>query len=170
MTERSGRIGVIYPSDGVLDFEFWRCVPPGVSVHVTRSLSPQITDGTLTESQRHTQMAESEDLDEAAATFALIGANSVAYACTAASFTRGVGYDTEIIRRIEVSSGAPATTTSTAAVAALQELGVTRVAVAAPYEDAGLRAAAEVHVRQRLRRSQPQEPWPAWHGHRRGPR
>ena len=136
MTERSGRIGVIYPSDGVLDFEFWRCVPPGVSVHVTRSLSPQITDGTLTESQRHTQMAESEDLDEAAATFALIGANSVAYACTAASFTRGVGYDTEIIRRIEVSSGAPATTTSTAAVAALQELGVTRVAVAAPYEDA----------------------------------
>ena len=80
-------------------------------------------------------MAESTDLDEAAKTFSLIDTGSVAYACTAASFTRGVGYDTDIISRIEAGSGAPATTTSTAAVAALRALGVKKLAVAAPYED-----------------------------------
>ena len=80
-------------------------------------------------------MAEGMDIDEAARTFSLIGIGSVAYACTAASFIRGVGYDTEIIKRIEEASGDPATTTTTAAVAALRELGVRRLAVAAPYED-----------------------------------
>ena len=135
MSEKNGGIGVIYPSDGVLDFEFWRCVPPGVSVHVTRVPSSADMAASLDESARHAIMAESTDLDEAAKTFSLIDAGSVAYACTAASFTRGVGYDTEIISRIEAGSGAPATTTSTAAVAALQALGVRKLAVAAPYED-----------------------------------
>ena len=130
-----GRIGVVYPSDGVLDWEFWRCVPDGVSVHVTRSLSSANLDPSLSPAQKHVVMAESTDIEDAARTFSLIGADCVAYACTAASFTRGVGYDAEIIKRIEVASGSPATTTSTSAVAALQELGARKVAVAAPYED-----------------------------------
>ena len=135
MNDQNGRIGVIYPSDGVLDHEFWRCVPPGVSVHVTRVLSSAAMDPSLKESARHTMMAESTDLDDAARTFSLIGASAVAYACTAASFTRGVGHDRDIIDRIGSGSGNPATTTSTAAVAALQALGVRKLAVAAPYED-----------------------------------
>ena len=80
-------------------------------------------------------MAESTDIDEAAKRFSLIGAGCVAYACTAAAFGRGVGYDTEIVRRIEAASGAPATTTATGVVAALRHMSVERVAVAAPYED-----------------------------------
>lgn len=135
MSEKNSRIGVIYPSDGVLDFEFWRCVPPGVSIHVTRVPSSAKMDASLAQSARHVIMAESTGLDEAAKTFSLIDAGSVAYACTAASFTRGVGYDTDIISRIEAGSGATATTTSTAAVAALRALGITKLAVAAPYED-----------------------------------
>ena len=115
-----GRIGVIYPSDGVLDGEFWRCVPPGVSVHVTRSLSSMDLDPDLGVSERHVLMAESTDIDDAAKRFSLIGVGCVAYACTAAAFGRGVGYDTEIVRRIE---------------AALRHMSVERVAVAAPYED-----------------------------------
>ena len=135
MSSTQKRIGVIYPSDGVLDHEFWRCVPLGVSVHVTRVLSSAAMDRSLPESTRHTMMAENSDLDDAAGTFSLINASAVAYACTAASFTRGVGYDRDIIDRIEAGSGAQATTTSTAAVAALQALGVKKLAVAAPYED-----------------------------------
>ncbi len=134
MTEWSGRIGVIYPSDGVLDAEFWRCVPAGVSVHVTRTLAPINLRPDLSSVQQHVITAESTDIDEAARTFSLIGSGCVAYACTAASFIRGVGYDTEIIERIEGASGGPATTTTTAAVVALRELGVRRLAVAAPYE------------------------------------
>ena len=76
-------------------------------------------------------MAESTDVEDAARSFSLIEAGCVAYACTAASFTCGVGYDSEIIKRIEAVSGSPATTTSTAVVAALQKLGVRKLAVAA---------------------------------------
>ena len=135
MNNTQKRVGVIYPSDGVLDHEFWRCVPPDVSIHVTRVTSSADMDPSLPESARHEMMAENGDLDEAAGTFSLIEASAVAYACTAASFTRGVGYDRDIIGRIEAGSGTLATTTSTAAVAALQALGVNKLAVAAPYED-----------------------------------
>jgi maleate isomerase len=130
-----GKIGVIYPSDGILDGEFWRCVPPGVSVHVTRSLTSLFMASDLSPAQRLEAMVESRDIDDAARTFSLIGAGCVAYACTSASFIRGAGYDGEIIRRIEAASGSPATTTTTALVAALRELGVRRLAVAAPYKD-----------------------------------
>ncbi len=135
MDEVSGRIGVIYPSDGTLDDEFWRCAPPGVSVHLTRSLASGDLSTEFSSSQQHVMMAESPDIDEAAARFSLIGAGCVAYACTVASFCRGVGYDTEIIERIEAASGSHATTTSTAAVLALRHLGVRKLSVAAPYED-----------------------------------
>ena len=129
----AGRIGIIYPSDGVLDHEFWQCAPPGVAVHITRSPIPQASDPTLTPAQRLCMMADSSDLEAAAETFSLIGAGCVSYACTGASFARGVGSDTDIVRRIAAASGSPASTTTTAVVAALQQLGVRRVAVAAPY-------------------------------------
>ena len=135
MIGSQGRIGVIYPADGVLDGEFWRYVPSGVSVHFTRSLSSQALNQNLSPVQRHVNMSESTDIDDAARTFSLIGASCVAYACTSASFVRGTGYDTEIINRIQAASGSPATTTSTASVAALKKLGVKRLAVAAPYVD-----------------------------------
>ena len=135
MSGTSHRIGVIYPSDGVLDGELWRCVPPGVSVHVTRSLSSADLDSNLKQVERHVLMAQSQDVEDAAGTFSLIGAGCVTYACTAGSFGRGAGYDTQIIERISAASGSPASTTSTAVVAALRELGVRRLAVAAPYED-----------------------------------
>ena len=134
-TEWKGRIGVIYPSDGMLDAEFWRCVPPTVSVHVTRSLATLDLEPGLSSTEQIERLAASEDLDLAAGTFSLIGPACVAYACTSASFARGVGFDSEIVSRIAAASGAPATTTSTAVVAALRELGVGRIAVAAPYED-----------------------------------
>jgi maleate isomerase len=135
MDGSTGRIGVIYPSDGILDDEFWRCVPPGVSVHVTRTHASIVADTPLSAAQQHVVMAESTDIDEAARTFSLIGAGCVAYACTCVSFGRGVGFDSDIVDRIEAASGSRATTTSTAAVAALRALGVRRVAVAAPYDD-----------------------------------
>jgi maleate isomerase len=124
------RIGVIYPADGVLDDEFRRCVPEGVTVHVTRSLLPDMDPP-----ERNIRMAESRDLEEAAKLFTVIKPSCIAYACTAASFIRGVGYDTEIIRRIEDVSGTRATTTSTAVVEALKELEIGKLAVVAPYVD-----------------------------------
>ena len=35
------RIGVLYPGDGLLDHEFWKLVPAGVGVYITRTAVPQ---------------------------------------------------------------------------------------------------------------------------------
>ena len=60
---------------------------------------------------------------------------AIAYACTSASYVRGVGGDRDIIHRISAATGVPATTTSSAAVSALYHLDVTRVAVLSPHVD-----------------------------------
>ena len=83
---------------------------------------------------RYTTMAESIDIEDSAGTFALINPSCIVYACTAASFIRGVGFDKEIAKRVTAESGSLATTTSTASVAALRELGIENLAVATPYQ------------------------------------
>jgi maleate cis-trans isomerase len=45
----------------------------------------------------------------------------------------GKGYDRELIKRMEDAAGRPATTAATAFVEALARLGVTRIAIAAPW-------------------------------------
>lgn len=128
------RIGVIYPADGFLDSEFWAYAPNEVSVHVTRSLSSRSMNQDISAVKRYTTMAKSTDIEASAGTFALINPSCIVYACTAASFIRGVGFDMEIAKRVTAESGSLATTTSTASVAALRELGIENLAVATPYQ------------------------------------
>jgi maleate isomerase len=135
MQEQQTRIGVIYPEDGVLDDEFWRAVPPGVTVHVTRARSNLTLSLGATYAEGHDRIAEGPYIDDAARTFTLIKPAAVAYACTSVSFARGPGYDETLCQRIRDASGSAATTTATAMVVALRALGVHRVAVAAPYID-----------------------------------
>jgi maleate cis-trans isomerase len=59
----------------------------------------------------------------------------ILYGCTSGSLIKGVGWDKEIIRRIEERTGIPSTTTSTAVIEAFKELGVKSVVVATPYID-----------------------------------
>ncbi len=46
---------------------------------------------------------------------------------------KGKGYDLELIKRMEDASGRPATTAATAFVDALNRLGVTKIAIGAPW-------------------------------------
>ena len=124
------RIGILFPADGANDDDFWRLVPPGVTVHVART-RPLIDDFTV---EAYGRLA-GEDVESQAELLGLIRPSSVAYACTSGSFIRGVEHDRDIGVRIRRASGAPATTTSTAMVNALRALGLRRVAVATPYPD-----------------------------------
>ena len=126
------RIGIIQPGDAMLDHEFFECVPPNVSVHLTRTEYPV----ELTPPERVLALATSPHIEAAAKTFKVIKPTVVAYACTAASFFRGIGGDADISARISGVLGVPATTTSTGVVAGLTALGVRRVAVLAPYVEA----------------------------------
>lgn len=125
----SARIGILYPSDGVLDGELWSFAPPGVSLHFTRVRFPE-HPVTL---EFVAGLVEDPDIRHGAANLRQIEPAAVAYACTCVSFARGPGGDRPIIEAVEDAAHAPATTTATALAAACRTLGVHRVALAAPY-------------------------------------
>jgi len=123
------RIGIIYPGDGALDREFWDFAPAGVSLHFTRqplksahvgleSMSGLVDDGTL---------------EPCAESLKIIAPAAIGFACTSASFIRGLEGEAAIRRRITEITGSPATTTSGGILAGCRALGLKRVAVAAPY-------------------------------------
>ncbi len=123
------RLGIIYPADGALDDEYWRLVPPGVTVHFTRIA---VADEDVTV-QVYEEQAASSDIETAAADLTIIRPGAVAYACTSGSFVRGAGGALDIIRRMEDVTGVPCTTTSTASVRVLRAVGAGKLAVVTPY-------------------------------------
>jgi len=124
------KIGIVYPADGALDDEYWKFVPEGVTVHITRFEARDEQTIEVFEEQ-----AKSPDIEVAASHLRVISPKSIGYACTSGSFIYGAGRDQDIIQRMESASGVPCTTTSTAIVQALTALGVRNLAVATPYPD-----------------------------------
>lgn len=124
-----GRLGIVYPADGALDDEYWKLVPQGVTVHVTR-IAVAAKDVTV---QVYEEQAASSDIEAAAEDLTIIRPDAIAYACTSGSFIRGTGGDLDIVRRMEDTTGVPCTTTSTASVKALKALGAGKLAVVTPY-------------------------------------
>jgi maleate cis-trans isomerase len=77
-----------------------------------------------------------EGTESAAELLASARVNIIAYACTSGSLVGGAGWDKELINRIEKATSLPATTTSTAVISACHALGVSKVALATPYDEA----------------------------------
>ena len=123
------RIGIIYPSDGVLDREFWEFAPPDATVHVTRVCFPE----TLATLDMMRALVDDSGLDQAAKALRPIKPAAIAYACTSVSFAKGHPGDRSIIDRISRGAKAPTTSTSSALVAACRALGVRKLALGAPY-------------------------------------
>ena len=116
-----GRIGVILPADNaVLEPDFSRLVPDGVSTHVAR----------LRKSPRSEMPINA--LQEAK-TLVRTRVNVIAYMCAASSFLLGPAKDQALSRDLSEASGLPSFTASTAMVAGLSALGARRVAVLAPH-------------------------------------
>src|SRR4030042_3301 len=101
MMDWRARIGALYPADGDLDSELWHFLPEGVSLHLTRTGSPE---GEMTVKKIMAE-AESLELEAAARLLCTIQLDCIAYLCTAMSFIRGPGYDLELIRRLEETTG-----------------------------------------------------------------
>ncbi len=104
-----------------------RMVPPGVLVLETRfHMEPRVELDVVSELYK--------ELPGAAATMAEVGADAIAFACTAGALSGGVGWDKEEIRQMESrSEGIPCTTTATAAYEAMVHLGWKKVVIATPY-------------------------------------
>lgn len=124
-------VGVVYPYDADIDDELRQFLPTGMELRSAHTPAPT-EDVTV---ELLIAMAENSEIEEAALELVPLRPNCIAYACTSASFVRGVGYDEDISQRIKSKTGVAATTTSTAMVNALRALGIKRVAVGAPYLD-----------------------------------
>jgi maleate isomerase len=124
-----GRIGVVViDSSRNMEPEFHAMCPPGVSVYSTRIALPQCDVNGLTE------MTQSGELEQCVRLLAAARPDSIIYAGMSASFLKGPGWDQLLIQRMEKASGGiPCTTSTTAVVAALRELGIRRISVATPY-------------------------------------
>lgn len=125
-----GRIGIIYPCSGMRDDDFFRLAPKGVSVHVTRVSFR--SEGTV---EAIREMSSTERLVDAARLLAEVRPSCITWADTSGSFLFGHLGDVDQIRSIRQATHVPASTTSTACLAAFRALGITRLAVASPYLD-----------------------------------
>ena len=122
------RIGFIYADCGKRDHDCFRMAPPGVSVHFTRvSYSGQVT---LADTGA---MSETERLVEAARLLGALQPDCISWLDTSGSFMFGPEGDRAQVEALRAATGVPASTTSSALLAAFTTLGVTRIAVATPY-------------------------------------
>jgi len=113
------RIGILYPEDGVLDDEYFRMAPRGVTVHVTR-LPSDTAD-------------PQESLIRACSLFKMINPDCITYGSNGGSFWDGVGTDQRLIEIMQKAASCPVSTASTGMIRALKKLGIQRLAVASPY-------------------------------------
>ncbi len=100
-------------------------MPPTVSLHTGRvtyrDITPQEQDRCVLELETESRKLADAEVDV------------IVFAATAPTLAKGKGYDRELIKRMEDASGRPATTAATAFVDALTLLGVTTIAIGAPW-------------------------------------
>lgn len=119
------KLGFIVPSwNTVMEYECQRLAPGGVSVHFTRIKH--------TDDEEETLLHMITEVPHLADLLGHASLDAICFGCTGGSFVRP-GMDQEIIEVIKERTGIPATTTSTALVEAMREMGVSRVAIASPY-------------------------------------
>lgn len=126
MYGRRGRIGLIVPaSNTVCEPEMVILCPKDVATYSTRILFTPTLEG-LKNMKAHIERASEELSSEGICQL-------IAFCCTVGSMIGGLGYDEEMSQAIEEQTGVPAITTTTAVRAALNTLGIKRLAVATPY-------------------------------------
>src|SRR3954469_8181898 len=122
------RIGLLVPSSNTtVEVEFYRALPPDVTLHTARLFLTKIAPESIL------QMVA--DMETQAKLLASADVDVIVLGATAPSFLKGLGYDRELIQKIENATGKPATTTSTALVQAIRHVGARRVVLGSAYDD-----------------------------------
>ncbi|MFH1140601.1 MAG: hypothetical protein V1724_02780, partial [Chloroflexota bacterium] len=124
------RVGVLLPAaNSVLEPELYQMAPRGVTFHFARMgrSTKEINVAGLSE-----YGAQIEPLSE------LLAAAKVdlfLFGCTVGSMVHGLGFDQDIVGRIQKKTGVAAITTAMAVVEAMRQLGMKKLSVITPYVD-----------------------------------
>ena len=122
------RIGLLVPSSNTtVEAEFYRALPKDVTVHTARLFLTRIAPESI--------LKMVEDLETQARLLASADVDVIVLGATAPSLLKGLGYDRELIAKIETATGRRATTTSTALVEAIRHFGARRVALGSAYDE-----------------------------------
>ncbi len=124
------RIAVVVPHDMALDHELWRWAPADTSLLFTRT--PH-TDREVTLEMAE-EISDTAILEQAVRDLSAAEPHAYVYACTSGSFVHGRQGERRLTTAMRRAGGAPAITTSGAVLESLSALGVSRVAVATPYD------------------------------------
>ena len=126
------RLGfLVPPGNPTIEPELMAMAPAGVSLHfhrMTAGGTPGALDG---QEERNRQMVAS--LDEGVALLALVKPDIIVIAHTATSYDLGVEAEAALLDRLAKASGTRVTTAFASVAAALERLGVKRLAVGTPY-------------------------------------
>ena len=126
------RLGFLLPpGNPTIEPEMMAMVPEGVSLHFHRMVArgtPGSLDG---QAERNRSMVE--HLDDSIEMLALVKPDIVVIAHTATSYDLGREAEDALLARLAKASGTRVTTAFASVAAALERLGVKRVALGAPY-------------------------------------
>ncbi len=123
------RIGLIIPSaDQLTETQFHRYCPDGVTIHVTRLRLPE---------RRHLTMAEIDDaIAEAANTLADAGPGVIVFHYPVSTLGDAAERESRYLDVIEEATDLPVVSTGRAVIEALNSLGVGKLVLITPYDEA----------------------------------
>lgn len=131
MRGQRGRIGFLWPADGLNDDEYWSYLPVGVS-WLTARYTPDLGSEALTISTIEAY-ADPALLAHAARLLQAVKPHVIACGDNAASIVNGVAGDRAIRMAVEKATGVAVATPGSSILAALDRLGAKRLAVISPY-------------------------------------
>ncbi|GAA5231914.1 maleate cis-trans isomerase [Verticiella sediminum] len=125
---RTRRLGLLLPSsNSTQEPEFSDVLPRDVSLHTARL--------TLNSIDAESTVRIVEELETESRKLADADVGVILLAATAPTSRKGLGYDKELLGRIQDATGKPAATASTAMLEAFAVLNIQRVALAAPWSE-----------------------------------
>lgn len=118
-----GRVGLMLPFDNaVIEPEFSRTMPPGVSGHVIRTTK---TD--------RIELAEESLL--LAPTMQQLRVNIALYCCNASTFLQGKAWHDDFLKRFAAAAGVPTESANSSMVKLMKHRKMKRIAVVSPYPE-----------------------------------